>query len=338
MKKKKPILMTAFSVLLCLSLVLGFVFRNPVTAFAVTVTGDNEYEFESGDTIRIVGWYGGSDDNEEDLENFANGDGTYDWWNNTTVSYDGDDWKSATPMRWQNVDADGNAGQDIYHYFLAWYPANAIDPDDDLRNLTLTLTGDMEKDDLLVAEEERKRPRDSKLNLDFNHMLARFDLNLTFNSEYDGEITDIQVHTNLYKTVDIDVIDRGYVKGWTASRGVIDMTQQETKDGYDWSGSCIAIPYDYRSGNELLTISFKVDGEQKSISYQNSTRIEFQTGYHTTLNLTVGHDKVEVTSVEVGGWADGGTIDGGEAEECMHTEYNADNICTLCGKKKEDGQ
>ena len=87
----------------------------------------------------------------------------------------------------------------------------------------------------------------------------------------------------------------------------------------------------------VITIDFKADGLTKSVTYA-MPELKLESGKRTTLNLLVGDEVVAIENIIVSDWADGGNITGGEAEECMHATYDANNYCTVCGKKKEDGQ
>ena len=72
---------------------------------------------------------------------------------------------------------------------------------------------------------------------------------------------------------------------------------------------------DYKAIIAPATTGFTVTltvGEQP-LTATTSTQIE--AGKHYTFNLTVGKDKAEISSVSVADWADGGTLEGGEAEE-----------------------
>lgn len=87
---------------------------------------------------------------------------------------------------------------------------------------------------------------------------------------------------------------------------------------------------DYKAVIAPATTGFTVTlivGEQP-LTATTSTQIE--AGKHYTFNLTVGKDKAEISSVSVADWADGGTLEGGEAEECTH-ENVVNGICNNCG-------
>ena len=185
--KKKPILITALSVLLCLSLVFGFMFKSPVVAFAASMPSDNEYVFDFGNKVHIVGWYG-TEGWAEDLADFrADSDvqwGVYDWWNDAVATYNGRRWKTEPYMRWQN-------GEDLQHHFIAWYPEDLAKSTDNLTKVPITITGNIKKDDILLARWSGARPEDNVLNMQFDHLLSRFEVNLDFTDQYEGDITEI---------------------------------------------------------------------------------------------------------------------------------------------------
>ena len=181
--KKKPIIMTALSVLLCLSLVFGFVSESSIVAFAVTQDADNKYVFDFGDKVHIVGWYGDWDDYPTPWKENS----TDEWWNDAVSIFNGRRWKTEPYMRWQN------GGDDLQHNFLAWYPEDFVTSNSDLTNVSINLTGDPEEDDILIAKWRDTRPEVDTLHLEFDHLLARFDLNIVFGSEYpDAKVVSVK--------------------------------------------------------------------------------------------------------------------------------------------------
>ena len=129
----------------------------------VTRTEDN-YAFEQGDDFHIVGWYGES----------ANTD---TWFNDAVCTYSDTQWTAQPMLYWQN-------GENLTHHFLAWYPTSFADSKTTkLDAIPFELSGDEEKDDVLYAKWSGTQPGNNTLPLAFNHLMARFDLNLVFNSE-----------------------------------------------------------------------------------------------------------------------------------------------------------
>ena len=334
--RKKPTIISVLSLVLCLSLVIGIAYRMPLTAHAVEVTAtmsgmtsagggvsqpaDNVYTFNPGAQIQIVGWTGNWDEYNRPWN-----DPTDTWWNSTVSTYNGTKWMTEPYMRWQN-------GEGLQHNFLSYWPANLADPNSDLRNVPIEIKGDSAKDDILFARWNGIRPDDNTLHLQFNHLMARFDVHLLFNDEY-ANVTDISIENKLRSKASVDLL-MGEVTAM-AGRGSRMEKSQHPDDNYHWSGTCIAVPQVFTG--ELLTLEFTADGKEYSLTYEHTTPLAFKSDERTTLYLAVGKDKVELMDVTVSDWADGGNITGGEAEECMHVTYE-NNTCTVCGKKKEDGQ
>lgn len=335
--KKKPILISLLSLVLCMAIVFGFMYRSPLVAFAISSPEDNKYVFDNGDKIQVVSWYDADPNVYSQLYKFENSEkpGTYLWWDETTLTYNERTgrWKADSPMRWQNVDKDGSP--DPHHGFLGYYPASLVSPDEVLSAIPITISGDIKKDDCLVATWFGQRPQNSNIvDLGFIHLMAKFDVNLNFNSQYKN-VTDVVVKAELEKEGTLNLLD-AKVDPTLGTVGPQTFTPQDAKAGFDWSGTTIAIPQDVR--NLKVTISFEANGEQKELTYTHPSYIPIHGRMYTTLNLSVGDEVVAIENVTVSDWVDGGNIAGGEAEECMHATYDANNYCTVCGKKKEDGQ
>lgn len=311
--RKKPIIISVLSLVLCLSLVIGITHRMSLTAHAVEVTAnmsgmtskggvsqtaDNEYAFADGAQIQIVGWYGDWDKYNKPWEMESD-----TWWNSAVSTFNATNgkWNTEPYMRWQN-------GKGLEHHFVSYWPANLADPNSDLTNVPVTLTGSAE-DDILLAHWSNERPEDNVLNLKFDHLLSRFDVHLYFRDEYEGA-TDISVETALSNKATVDLLS-----GTVSPEYGQGITMQEAPypDGnWDWSGTCITVPHDFNGS--LLTIKFTANGEEKSISYTHPSTLSFESGERVTLNLMVGKDKVELMDVTVGDWNQK-NINAGEAEE-----------------------
>lgn len=278
-------------------------------ATRVSQPEDNQYVFDIGDKIHVVGWYGDKNiDREIALEDFKNPDaeGTYLWWNDAASTYNGSDWKTEPYMRWQN-------GEDLIHHFIAWWPEDVVKSNDNLAEVEIKVTGDYKKDDILYAEEERKRPNDSRIRLDFHHIMSRFDLYLKFGNEY-TDVADISVHTHLPNTATFNFFEGDFKPERPRGEGGIAMTAHPfPKSDYDWSGTCIVVPQAFSKRSELLTITFTADGKQKAVTYEHNETMDFIGRHRTTLTLKVGKDKVDVEGVSVTDWNEE-EVDGGVAE------------------------
>lgn len=233
----------------------------------VTRTEDN-YAFEQGDAFHIVGWYGES----------AN---TGTWFNDAVCTYSGTQWTAQPMLYWQN-------GENLTHHFLAWYPTGFADSKTtDLRAIPFELSGDEEKDDVLYAKWSGTQPDNNTLPLAFDHLMARFDLNLVFNSEdYPTTPTDISAQIEVVNTATIDLLadSPAFTPGSTKTE--VSLTGKSSPAvGMAWSGYTVVIP-----GQDIkackVTLSFTADGEQK-LTYTHGESLLFQSGKRTVLNLTV---------------------------------------------------
>ena len=262
---------------------------------------DNKYVFDANDQIHILGWTGNWDEYNRPWN-----DPTDTWWNDAVSTYNGYKWKTEPYMRWQN-------GDGLQHNFLAWWPENFVTSDQDLTDIDITLTGDYEKDDILVARWSGPRQDDNTLELRFEHLLSRFDLHLKFDNKYpDAEIVSVLSRLPLNGTCDL------LYNKFQAELIQNDLTYEMNyhpypASEYDWSGTCITVPHVFNG--ELLTIKFTGNGEEKTINYEHTGQLTFRSGQRTTLYLIVSKEKVELRDVFVTDWETAPDIDGGEAEE-----------------------
>ena len=239
----------------------------------VTRTEDN-YAFEQGDAFHIVGWYGES----------ANAD---TWFNDAVCTYSGTQWTAQPMLYWQN-------GENLTHHFLAWYPESFADSSNNLSEISFTLSGDEATDDVLYAKWSGTQPDNNTLPLTFNHLMARFDLNLVFNSEdYTTTPTDISAKIEVVKTATIDLLADSPAFTLGSTKTEVSLKGKSIPaEGMAWSGYTVVIP-----GQDInackVTLSFTADGEQKSLTYTHGESLLFQSGKRTVLNLTVNKNKIE---------------------------------------------
>ena len=240
----------------------------------VTRTEDN-YAFEQGDAFHIVGWYGES----------ANTD---TWFNDAVCTYSDTQWTAQPMLYWQN-------GENLTHHFLAWYPESFADSKaTKLDAISFTLSDNEATDDVLYAKWSGTQPDNNTLPLTFNHLMARFDLNLVFNSEdYPTTPTDISAQIEVVKTATINLLadSPAFTPGSTKTE--VSLTGKSSPaEGMAWSGYTVVIP-----GQDIkackVTLSFTADDEQKSLTYTHGESLLFQSGKRTVLNLTVNKNKIE---------------------------------------------
>ena len=240
----------------------------------VTRTEDN-YAFEQGDAFHIVGWYGES----------ANPD---TWFNDAVCTYSDTQWTAQPMLYWQN-------GENLTHHFLAWYPESFADSKTtDLRSIPFELSGDEEKDDVLYAKWSGTQPDNNTLPLAFDHLMARFDLNLVFNAEdYPNSASGISAQIEVVKTATIDLLaaSPAFTPGSTKTEVSLKVKSSPAV-GMAWSGYTVVIP-----GQDIkackVTLSFTADGEKKSLTYTHGESLLFQSGKRTVLKLTVNKNKIE---------------------------------------------
>ena len=234
----------------------------------VTRTEDN-YAFGQGDAFHIVGWYGES----------ANAD---TWFNDAVCTYSDTQWTAQPMLYWQN-------GENLTHHFLAWYPESFADSKTTkLDAIPFELSGDEEKDDVLYATWSGTQPDNNTLPLAFDHLMARFDLNLVFNGEdYPTTPTVISAQIEVVKTAIINLLADSLTFTPGNDKEEVSLTGKSSHaEGMAWSGYTVVIP-----GQDInackVTLSFTADGEQKSLTYTHGESLLFQSGKRTVLKLTV---------------------------------------------------
>ena len=235
---------------------------------------DNAYAFGQGDAFHIVGWYGES----------ANPD---TWFNDAVCTYSDTQWTAQPMLYWQN-------GENLTHHFLAWYPENFAKSSDNLSEIPFTFSGNEATDDVLYAKWSGTQPDNNTLPLTFNHLMARFDLNLVFNSEdYTTTPTGISAQIEVVNTATINLLADSPAFTPGNDKEEVSLTGKSSPAvGMAWSGYTVVIP-----GQDInackVTLSFTADDEQKSLTYTHGESLLFQSGKRTVLNLTVNKNKIE---------------------------------------------
>lgn len=261
------------------------------TVTRVQQTSDNVYVFEKNDTLAVVGWYGA------DWNTYPTpwSDANAKWWINSLCVNNGAKWVSTPQMRWQNVPDP--------HHFLAWWPSTFTNAGDNLSDVKVDMNKLKEKD-VLVARLSTVPTPGTPINLQFEHIMARFDVNLTFAEQYDI-YNNVKVSLDLQTNATVDLVaatNPVIVAG--GAKTTETMPVIATKTGFDYSCSSIVVPQSLT--NPVVTIKFQ-NGTAKTLAYTHPAFL-FESGKRTTLNLTVGRDYVNVVDVTVTPWVDGGNI------------------------------
>lgn len=268
-------------------------------ATRVTQPEDNRYLFEKNDSVHVVGWYGG----EWSAYPKPWEDGTT-WWNDSKSIYDGMRWNSTPYMRWANLD-----DTDTKHHFLAWWPEHLASGADDLTAVIYERSKIKDTElDILVAQTSTTATPGKAVELQFDHLMARFDVRIqSFGEQLDG-MTDLTVQVpGIYPDATVNLLDKKVTPAGTTRTVQLDRKDTEWK----WY-SGILVPQKF--GHFFLTASYP-EGKEDDI-LQCNYEIELKSGYCTMLILTVvGRDKVKVAGISVTPWENALEIDGGEAEE-----------------------
>ena len=241
--------------------------------------------FEEGDKIAVYAWTGSAAavPAERVVDGVVN-----------TLGSDGK-WTPASQMRWK-------VGTDA-HYFLGVSPVRAVS---DFTADAVTLSGDYAKDDLLFAKRlEGLTPGTTPVALTFSHAMARLTVNLKVRNEF-GASPEVTVAVSAKSGATVNYLTQAVTAtGDASSRSLTAAASSPT--GYTHSFSGIQVP---QEGVRRITVT--VAGQD--CVYEAGEDIPLTSGYHTTLGLIVGKDKIELSGVSVSDWTAGSAIAGGEAK------------------------
>ena len=247
----------------------------------------NATNFTEDDTILLYGWTG----NKASVPAERVVDSVTNW-------FDGTVWIPDKQMRWKNAtDA---------HYFLAIYPV----PDSVTSFTAATYklnVADYRASDLLVAANlGGVKAADGPVNLTFNHVLAKLNVNLKFASEWDSVPVVDKVTATVKTKATVN-----YLTGTMTANGVeeaLAMPQSvTTAAGYDYTYSCLEIP---QTDAKYITITV---GARKFV-YEASKNIPLNSGKLTTIDLKVGKDTIFLNTISVSEWETASDLPGGVAE------------------------
>lgn len=211
--------------------------------------------------------------------------------------------------------------------FKAWYPATDYASFDTFELPTVQNTNALlaAADWMTASTEEMAKPSDKTLELNFQHLLTKVTINVnSWGNEYEDtakSINDVKIYT---LATDIVKNDAGEAVYNSISLTGIDPLVE------DQAYTAIICPGAYTSDQEIMT--FTVNNTDDLIVHAgNNTALTggLEAGKHYEFNLTVGKDVVALESVSVSDWAEGGTIEGGVAEEADYIYDEATNTYTV---------
>ena len=250
------------------------------TLTKLSYEGDNT-SFTAGDQIAVYAWQGKS----TEVPDTRQVDGVVN-----TLGTDGT-WVPASAMLW-------TPGNDA-HYFLGVYPVHSIasftaDP------YTLDPAA-YEVNDLLIATRlDGVKASDGPVALSFDHAMARLSVNLQFRSEFDTAPAVSSVTVNARSSATVNYLTKAVTATGDAAAVNIPAAAS-VPTGYDLSFSGIIVP---QEGVRTVTINIGT----REFVYTSAANIPLHSGQHTTLDLMVGKDRIELGSLSVADWSAGANL------------------------------
>ena len=237
----------------------------------VAYDGDKS-SFADGDKIAVYAWTGSAA--EVPATRVVDG---------VVNTFDGSKWTPASLMRWKSeTDA---------HYFLGVSPVHAI------TNLTAdpyTLDpADYAACDLLFAANlGGVKSGDGAVNLGFKHAMSKLVVNLSYRSQWASTPEVSAVTLSAKKTASVNYLTQTVsATGEAASVSLPAATSNSSYSG-------LMVP---QKGVKKITVT--IDG--KDYVYEAGEDIPLTSGQVTTLNLTVGRDKLDLSSdITISDWVD----------------------------------
>ena len=239
----------------------------------VSYNGDAT-SFAAGDRITVYAWTGSAA--------FVTAQRVVDGVKNT---FDGSIWVPEKQMRWKTVTDP--------HYFLGVYPIKEIT---DFKADAYTLNpADYTASDLLIATNlGGVKASDGPVSLEFDHAMAKLNVNLKFRSQWAGTPDVTSVTVKARKTATVNYLTKTVTA--TGDAGAVLIPAVAAVTGYARSYSSLEVP---QTGVREIVVT--IDGKEYTYTAQDD--IPLESGKYTTLALYVGKDKIELaSSITVTGW------------------------------------
>ena len=249
----------------------------------------NDAAFETGDQISLYAWINDPATGQP-AARVADGEVNMLMPNGT--------WAPEKSMLWYDMVTP--------HYFIGIYPVRTVA---DLHAGEYTLDPDNQAaSDLLIATNlTGLTANDDPVVLTFEHAMAKLYVNLKFRSQWDETPTVSSVVAAAAKTATVNFETQTVTAGAAATVSLPPV--QTPAKGYALSYASLMVP---QTGFKTLTVT--IDG--KEFVYTHSTDIPLSSGKTTTVNLTVGRDKIELASdISIKGWIDESPISGEAQDE-----------------------
>ena len=236
-------------------------------------------------------------------------------------------WDADNTLVW-----DGTGENTIYGI----YPYNASY---DKFTIPAEQSGGVQDADWMTATYTGAKPSNKSVALHFNHLLTKVTIKVNaWGGEY-GDTTKAITEAKIYSlATDIKKDDSGAATANTANLTAITPLYDETEKTY----TAIICPGAYTKEQQIMSLTVNGTDSLTVLANANeslTTEGGLKPGYHYTFELTVGKNAVELTTVTVSDWKDGGKIDGGVAtvEETLKNCNMGNHIGTLVFTSTNDG-
>ena len=265
----------------------------------------NSTTFETNDRISVYAWLGACNDMQrlvvDNSINTLGGDGT---------------WTAEPQMLWADNTSD--------HYFLGIYPERNGATDYDADPYTLDFNNQTASD-LLVARTTAK-PTGSDVKLEFEHVMAKLVVNLSFRNEWTTAPEVASVTATACTEATVNYLENPVEVTPATGQNLVVIPFTGT------SASFAGIMIPGQSGFRTINVTLE---NGKVYTYTHSADIDLQPGRYTTVNLVLGRDRIQPDNdgISVSDWEENGTsIDGAEANEAYSYDSNTKTITIYSGE------
>lgn len=251
--------------------------------------GEGSQYFEENDEISVYAWIG-----EKAVAPAA----TDRIVNNSINKLSAGVWTATPQMLWSTLDEP--------HYFIGIYPKRD-NPVDNLAADPFTLSEtEPAKNDLLVATNYDGLTGNMKktVPLMFDHVMAKVIVNLEFRNQWGGgapTVASVKL-LNCVKEATVNYLDKTVSVDAGAGREELFLKEESANRSYSY----ILVPQ-----NSINTVIISIEG--KDYTYTSTDDFVIESGKYTTINLIVGRDRIDISSITINDWKEGSRYSGGEA-------------------------
>jgi len=212
-------------------------------------------------------------------------------------TYDGQLWSPNVQMLWKTV-VDP-------HYFLGIAPARYVKDFEADPYVQAPL--DYAASDLLIATNVTGvKASDGKVNLAFDHAMAKLQVSLNFRSQWNDGYEPVPAQENV--SVFVNAITEGtvnYLKKEITPASEVEMTAlplpalEAAPKGYTYSFSNLVVPQE-----GVKEIMVKIGDKIFLYTYADEKGLSLERGKVTTIGLKVGREQLDLEGISVGDWTE----------------------------------